>query len=157
MLTPTSGLCVDVRVWQTAAVAVAVDVEGGCSTPLAVRECTFVLLIVVEMRTRITVSSVVLLPFAIALMMPQDAGPLVYLTIHASCQWVVEYRIGICSLVVITACPAVPAQLPMHSLEQENDSNSNHLWLCVEDSNKLSDMSTAFFQEKTRPMVSVWR
>ena len=54
-----SGLCVDTSIQQTAAIAVTVAVEDGCSTPLAVRECTFVLLIVVEMRTRITVSSVI--------------------------------------------------------------------------------------------------
>ena len=82
MLTPSSGLCEDVRVWQTAATAVAV--EGGYSTPLVVRECTFALLVVVTMYTHIIISSVVLLPFAIASMTPRDAGPLVYLTIHAS-------------------------------------------------------------------------
>ena len=74
-----SGLCVDISIQQTAVIAVTVAVEGGCSTPLVVRECTFTLLMVVTMYTHIIISSVVLLPFAIALMTPRDAGPLVYL------------------------------------------------------------------------------
>ena len=126
MLTPSSGLCEDVRVWQTAATAVTVAVEGGCSTPLVVRECTFTLLMVVTMYTHIIISSVVLLPFAIASMTPRDAGPLHIRIIHTFYQWVVECRIGISSFVVITACPAVPAQLSMHNLKQEHGSNSNH-------------------------------